>query len=172
MDSEVWAAAPPTLAKPPPAILKRAATCKVAALLLWVLALVLGVIYWKQQNEAARVRDVTAKVAQVQGALRRGDLAAAERALAALAAAQPGRPDVRELQVELDRRMREQVARREQQRDAIENATQPLGLAEPAVSPVRALRPAETEAPAAAAPVQKCNDALAALALCPAGGER
>ena len=146
-----------------------------AVMVASVLALVLGYVRSGQENEAARSRALTAQLAQAQSALGRGDLIAAERELAVLAAAYPDHPGVRELSDALDRRVREQLARQEQLREATQKATKSLGFAAPAASVAKA-------APAAEAPVviappappiavqepgkSECNEALAALALC------
>jgi hypothetical protein len=158
----------------PGTVLERSAIGKVAALVLLVLALVLGYLYFDKQNETDRSREFTAKLAQAQGALSRGDLGAAERSLAALVAAHPDHPGVRDLRDELDRRVREQDAKREQLRDATQKAAKVLGLADPTSSPAPA--PPAAEAPAIVVPApgigtadpgkSECNDTLAALALC------
>jgi hypothetical protein len=158
----------------PGAVLKRSVIGTVAALVLLVLALALGYLYFDKQHETDRSREFTAKLAQAQGALSRGDLSAAERSLAALAATYPDHPGVRDLRNGLDRRVREQEAKREQLRDATQKAARVLGLADPAPSPAPA--PPAAEAPAIAAPApaigtadpgkSECNDTLAALALC------
>ncbi len=166
---------PPTLAEPPRAIVKRPVLRNAAALALLLLALVLGAIYWNEQNKANRSRDFTAALAQAQSALSRGDLGTAERALVALAGAQPDHPGVGELKTELDQRRREQLAKREQLRDAILKATRALGFADPALSSAEAPPAPETPAVGVAAPEtgatdpreSKCNDTLAALSLCP-----
>jgi hypothetical protein len=168
---------PPTLAPPPGAILKRLAIGRVAALVLFVLALVVGYVHFNNQSETDRSRELTAELAQAQSALSRGDLAAAERVLVVLVAAYPDHPGVQELMDELDWRMREQLAKREQLRDAALKAAKALGLGDPARSPAQA--PPAAETPAIAVPPPgigvtdpreiECNDTLAALALCPKG---
>ncbi|MBT2303397.1 hypothetical protein J7E70_23380 [Variovorax paradoxus] len=162
----------------PGAVLRRSAIGMVAALVLLVLALALGYRYVDKQHETDQSREFSAKLAQAQGALSRGDLSAAERALVALVAAHPDHPGVRDLREELDRRVREQDAKREQLREATQKATRVLGLAEPAPSPSPSPAPAPpaAEAPPIAAPApeigtaapgrSECNDTLAALALC------
>ncbi len=165
----------PTLEEPSRAIVKRPAMRKLAALVSLVLALVLGAVYWNEQNEANRSRDFTAALAQAHSALSRGDLGATERALVVLAAAHPDHPGVGELRTELDQRRRDQVAKREQLRDAILKATRALGFADPALSSAQAPTAAETPAIDVAAPQtgatdpgeSKCNETLAALSLCP-----
>lgn len=158
----------------PGAALKRSVIGTVAALVLLVLALALGYLYVDKQRETDRSREFTAKLAQAQGALSRGDLGAAERSLAALVAAHPDHPGVRDLRNELDRRVREQDARREQLRDATQKAARVLGLADPTSSPVAAPPAAEAPASAVSTPgigmsdpgKSECTDTLAALALC------
>jgi hypothetical protein len=156
------------------AVLKRSVIGTVAALVLLALALALGYLYVDKQHETDRSREFTAKLAQAQGALSRGDLGAAERSLAALVVAHPDHPGVRDLRSELDRRVREQDAKREQLRDATQKAARVLGLADPTPSPAPA--PPTAQAPAVAVPApgigtsgpgkSECNDTLAALALC------
>ena len=156
------------------AVLKRSVIGTVAALVLLALALALGYLYVDKQHETDRSREFTAKLAQAQGALSRADLGAAERSLAALVVAHPDHPGVRDLRNELDRRVREQDAKREQLRDATQKAARVLGLADPTPSPAPA--PPTAQAPAVAVPApgigtsgpgkSECNDTLAALALC------
>ena len=153
-----------------------------AVMVASVLALVLGHVRSNQENEAARSRVLTAQLAQAQSALGRGDLIAAERELAVLAAAYPDHPGVRELSEALDRRVRDQLARQEQLREATQKASRSLGFGAPAAPSAKAPPAAEAPAavvapPAPPAAVQepeksKCNEALAALALCSAGSER
>ncbi|CAN7182837.1 MULTISPECIES: hypothetical protein [unclassified Variovorax] len=164
------------VAPPSGAALKRSATGKVAALVLAVLALALGYLYFDKQNETDRLQEFTAKLAQAQSALSRGDLTAAERALVPLAAAHPDHPDVRALKDELDQRVREQTAKREQLRDATLRAAKALGLSDPAPAPAPDPAPPAAEVPAIAVPAPvsgvtapqktECDAALAALALC------
>jgi uncharacterized protein HemX len=139
-------------------IRKRSAIVTVAALILFALALALGAVYLNKQNEADRSREFTAKLAHAHSALSRGDFSAAERALVVLAAAYPDHPAVLDLRQELDRRVREQEARREQLREATLKAARVLGLADPV--------PAPAQAPAADPPKSECSATLAALALC------
>jgi hypothetical protein len=162
----------------PGAVLKRSAIGAVAALVLLVLALALGYLYVDKQHETDRSREFSAKLAQAQGALSRGDLSAAERALVVLVSAHPDHPGVQDLRNELDRRVREQDAKREQLREATQKAARVLGLAEPSPSPSPSPPPAPpaAQAPPIAAPAPEigtadpgrsgCNDTLAALALC------
>lgn len=154
-----------------------------ATLAFCAFALVLGYVRFNQPNASDRSQALTAKLAQVQSALSRGDFTAAESELAALAAAYPDHAGVRALSGELDRRTREQSARREQLREAALKASKALGLGEPDHPP-----PASPSAqsladvpPAATTPVaapsapekgvkstkdNECNEALVALALC------
>jgi len=90
-----------------------------------------------------------------------------------LAATYPDHPGVRQLSDALDQRVREQLARQEQLREATAKASRSLGIGA-AAPPVAKATPA-IEAPAAAAapaiPAQQpakseCNEALAALSLC------
>ena len=89
---------------------------------------------------------------------------------------------MRELSEALDRRVRDQLARQEQLREATQKASRSLGFGAPAAPSAKAPPAAEAPAavvapPAPPAAVQepeksKCNEALAALALCAAGSER
>jgi hypothetical protein len=159
-----------TVASPAPhrgAILQRLGVG--AALALFVLALVLGAFYSMKPNETDRSRDFAAKLAQAQSALSRSDLPAAERALVVLVAAYPDHPGVRELRDEFDQRVREQLAKREQLREAAMKAAHALGLGDP-TPPAPATAPAEAPVVVApAAPETECSETLAALALCPQG---
>ncbi len=160
-----------------------------AALVLFALTLAVDYFYFDRRSEPGRARAFQADIAEVRGALDRGDLAGAERALEALDAAHAEHPSVQPLREELDSRLQEQEARREQLRDAAKSASRALGLSEPAAAPPAAPRPAS---PAAVAPVaapspatpgtaaspspamsqtpadgeHRCTEALAALALC------
>jgi RNA polymerase subunit RPABC4/transcription elongation factor Spt4 len=155
------------------AISKRWVIGIVAALVL--LALVVGHdIYREKQSEAGKLRQFKANVEEVQSALSRGDLSAAKRVLDSLDADHADDPGVKELWQTFDRRAQEQAAPREQLRDAPLNASQALGLAEPAASPAQAPLPPEAHKAAVPTPeigvpypeVKECNEALAALALC------
>jgi hypothetical protein len=160
-----------------------------ATLAFCAFALVLGYVRFNGSNEPDRSRELTAKLAQVQSALSRGDFSAAESELAALAAAYPDHAGVRALSGELDQRTRERSARREQLREAALKASKALGLGEPDHPPsAPPSAPSLAEAPpAATAPVvvppapetgvkspkdNECNEALAALALCQRGEAR
>ncbi len=133
----------------------RSAIGRGAALLALVLALVLGYLYFNRQGETDRSREFAMKLEQVQSALSRGDLNAAERALVALVATHPNEPGVQALKTQLDQRVREQMARREQLLEATQKAAKSLGLGDPAPPP-------------APPPPPKlgCDPTLAALALC------
>ena len=140
-----------------------------------------------QPHPATRLQAFASGIAQVQGALARGDLDAARRMLGALEAEHPDAPGLQALREDLDLRTREQAARREQLRAAARKAVQTLGLNEPpadgTAAPAQA--PATTEAStragtvagsavasdATAAPqTTACSEALSALSLCaPAG---
>ena len=173
---EVPATITPEPAVPSPRrrpILKYAAIA--AVVVASVLALVLGYVRSTQQDEADRSRALAAQLAQAQSALGRGDLVAAERELAVLAATHPDHPGVRQLSDALDQRVREQLARQEQLREATAKASRSLGIGAAAPSVPAKATPA-VEAPAAAAPApaipaqqpakSECNEALAALSLC------
>lgn len=170
----------PTPTPPRAAVLKRLGIGRVAAMALLLLALVLGPIYFNKQNEMAKLPELTSKLAQAQGALDRGDLAATQRAIGALAAAYPDDAGVRKLSEEFDQRMREQSDMREQPRSAASKAANELEIdSVPAPAPAPAQAPPTAEAPTTvvalpwlggtAAPKEKttCNQALVALALCP-----
>ena len=168
------AALEPTVLPPPRTDEKRLATGKVAALLSIALALVLGGVYVNHQFETARSEASRAKLAQARNALGRGDLGGAQRELAALVAADPNYPGVREFRDEVDQRMRDQATQGEQLRDAALKAAAALGLSDAAQSPAKT--PPAAEKPAIAAPgpgngdvksrEDDCSDALAAMALC------
>jgi RNA polymerase subunit RPABC4/transcription elongation factor Spt4 len=145
----------------------------VAALVLLVLALVHD-IYLDKQSEAGKLQQFKANVEQVQSALSRGDLSAAKRVLDVLDADHADNPGVKELWQAFNRRAQEQAAKREKPRDATLNASQALGLGEPAAPPAQAPLPPEAPMDAIPAPgigvadpkVEECDEALAALALC------
>lgn len=155
------------------AIPKRWVIGILAALVLLVLALAHD-IYLDKQGEADKLRQFKANVEQVQSALSRGDLSAAERVLDALNAYHADDPGVKELWQAFDRQAQERAAKREQLREATMSASQALGLGEPAAPPAQA--PLPPEAPMVAIPtpgtgvadpeVKECHEALAALALC------
>ncbi|MBT2321836.1 hypothetical protein J7E62_05610 [Variovorax paradoxus] len=169
-----WVHTPRDLPATQSLVPERSAFGKFAALLLLALALVLGFLYFNQQAEPDRSRELTSKLAQTQSDLSRGDLGAAERALTVLVAAHPDHPGVQALVDELDRRTQEQAARRQQLIDAAGKATKALGLSDPA--PLPAPAPPAAAAPVIAPPAPRidaaepraneCKDALAALALC------
>lgn len=148
----------------------------VAALVLLVLALVHD-IYLDKQSEAGKLRQFNANLEQVQSALSRGDLSAAKRVLDVLDAGHADDPGMKELRQAFDRRAQEEAAKREQLEDATlkaPQASQALGLSEPAAPP--APTPVPPEAPMVSIPapgigvadpkVKECDEALAALALC------
>jgi hypothetical protein len=155
----------------------RSAIGRGAALLALLLALVLGYLYFNRQGEADRSREFAMKLEQVQSALSRGDLNAAERALVALVATHPNEPGVQALKAQLDQRVREQLAKREQLLEATQKAARSLGLGDPAPAPAAPpVQPPPAEPPAVAAPAPAngiaappkvgCDPTLAALALC------
>ena len=162
----------------PGARLARSTIGKGAALLVLALALVLGYFYFNRQSETVRSRELAMKLEQAQSALRRGDLSAAERALVVLVATHPDEPGVQALKNQLDQRVREQVAKREQLREATQKAAKALGLGDPAPPPAQppAQQQPAAEMPAIAAPAPAngvaappksgCDATLAALALC------
>ncbi|MEJ8814254.1 hypothetical protein WKW77_24425 [Variovorax ureilyticus] len=161
----------------------------VAAMVLFALTLALDYFYFDRRTEPGKARAFQSDIAQVRAALGRGDLGAAERALDSLDADYSDNPSLQPLREELDRRLQEQEARREQLRDAAKRASQALGVPEPReppaasataaaqvpapATPVATTPPSAAPAPAAArrsAPAQpkgaQCNEALAALSLC------
>ncbi len=162
----------PTVVARPAAVRKPLAIGKVAALVLIGLAMMLVALYVNNQIETDR--EFRAKLAQARSALGGGDVSGAQRALAALAAADPDDPDVRAFWGEVDQRMREQAAPRKQLREASMNAAEALRLGDPAQSPAKAPAAEQpfvavrTPGIGAVQPRENaCNDALAALALCP-----
>jgi hypothetical protein len=105
----------------------------VAMAVLLVLALLLSSIFLDRQGEEGKLRAFKADVERVQGALTRGDLSGAARALGALGADHANDPDVQTLRATVDRRVQEQ-ARREQLQEAAQRASKALGVAEPATT--------------------------------------
>lgn len=168
----------PTPAPHPGAGRKRSTIVKLAALTLFLLALVPGTIYFSTQTGTEAQKEFTAKLTQARSTLNGEDFGVAERELGALAAAYPDHPAVRALRDELEQRRQErrqeQAAKREQRRDSALTAAEALGLRDAAAPPAQA--PAAAQAPAMAAPAPtvgaappkeiECNTALAALALC------
>ena len=144
-------------------------------LVLLLLALVHDHFYVDKQAEAVRLREFKANVQQVQGALSQDDLSAAERVLDALNAEHATDPGVQKLREVFDRRVQEQVAKREALRAATPPKAPPVRGVAGAVAPT-AQAPVAPEAPVAALPAPEigmaeskekvCNEALAALALC------
>ena len=125
-------------------------------------------------SEPARLREFRANVEQMQSALSRGDLGAAERVLHVLDAEYANAPGVQELREAFDRRVQEKAAKQQPPGDAATKAAKALAPGEPAAPPARA--PLPSAAPVAASPApgtgvaepkeKECNAALAALALC------
>lgn len=146
----------------------------VAALALFALTLAVDYFYFDRRTGPGKARAFQTDITEVRRALDRGDLGAAERTLDALDSDHVDNPTLEPLREELDQRIQEQEARREQLRDAAKKASQALGLAEPG-RPSPPL-PSEPEKPMAAIPAatqatppakdQPCSEALAALALC------
>jgi len=83
---------------------------------LLVFALVHDDFYLGKQSEESKLKTFRANVEQVQRALSRGDLSAAERVLDALEADYAEAPSVQELREAFDRRVQEQTARQESAR--------------------------------------------------------
>lgn len=150
----------------------------IAALLvvLLLLAVVHDHFYVDTQSEVGKLQEFRANVEQVQSALSRGDLGAAQRVLSTLGADRANDPGVQQLRQELARRMQEQAGKQEQPGDAALKASRALGLGEPAAPPAQA--PLPPQAPKVAMPAppaigvadpkrKECDEALAALALCP-----
>ena len=142
----------------------------IQAALVILLALALGHdLYLEKQSEAGRLQEFRANVELMQSALSRGDLSAAERALDVLDADYENHPDVQKLRQAFDRQvqLREQgqAVKRDQLRDAALEVSKALGLGEPPKAPMVA-----TPAPeigVADSKEDECNEALAALAMCP-----
>jgi len=128
---------------------------RIAALAVLVLALVMGYHYVDRQNEANRSGEFAARLAQAQGALIRGDLAAAERASALLMEAYPQHPDVRALKAEVDRRSQVRSTQRDQLLDTAQRALQALGVKDTA--------PAPSPAPAGPTPAAVVPSAVPAV---------
>jgi hypothetical protein len=159
-----------------------------ALVAFFALALVYDHFYLDKQREADRQQAFQVNVAQVQDALGRGDLSAAERGIEVLDTEHPNDPGVQKLKEAFDRRVQEQdeATRRDPVRDAPADAPPGVPVRAEAVAPPapaaapRADAPPVAAAAAAAvpapqpAPVQpnaeprpkECNEALAALSLC------
>jgi hypothetical protein len=120
------------------------------------IALLIDNLYLDNESEAGRQREFKANVEQVQSALNRGDLGVAARVLEGLETDHADDPGVEALRDAFDRRLQEQVVKREQLREAALKASKAIGLSE-AVTP-----PAQVQAPAKAqvqtqAPLQPRN---------------
>ena len=146
-----------------------------AVVVLLLIAVVHDNFFLDQQSEAGKGRNIRANVEQVQGALRRGDLTAAESVLDELDARHAGDAGVQALRQQLHKLGQEQEAKRDRLRDAAGKAPEASGASEPAARAAPApLYPAPpvVAVPAAGAvsadpKEQQCNEALSALALCP-----
>lgn len=149
----------------------------IAAALLVLLGLALAHDHFyatQQQADDGGLREFRANVEQLQGALNRGDLGAAEGVLDALEARHANDPAVQELRMAFDRRVQERADMREKLREATLKASRAMGPGEPAAAPAQA--PVRPGAPVVALPPSAigvaepkekvCNETLAALALC------
>lgn len=103
----------------------------VAALALVAIALLIDNLYLDNESEAGKQREFKANVEQVQSALNRGDLGVAARVLEGLETDHADDPGVEALRDAFDRRLQEQVAKREQLREAALKASRAIGLSEP-----------------------------------------
>ncbi|MGJ7507494.1 zinc ribbon domain-containing protein [Variovorax sp. GT1P44] len=158
----------------------RLVTAIVATLVVLAAALLFDHFYLDSESDAGRQREFKSNVAQVQSALSRGDLAAAERVLDELEVDHSDDPAVQSLRESFEQGLQAQADRREQLQNAAKKASSALGTAAPTApaAPIPPAAPAsvsqappKTDAPPRAISVadpkeKECNEALAALALC------
>jgi hypothetical protein len=136
---------------------------------LLVFALVHDDFYLGRQREETKLKAFRANVEQVQRALSRGDLSAAERVLDVLEADYAEAPSVQELREAFDRRVQEQAARQAQPREAdVKAASKAAEPEKTATRSVQApLAPDASQTGVADPKESGCNEALRAMALCP-----
>ncbi|MGJ7489792.1 hypothetical protein [Variovorax sp. ZT4R33] len=154
---------------------RRLLTSVAVVLGLFGAALALEHLYAGRPGDGSRRHAFEVSVSQAQAAVARGDVAAAERALALFDAPQDTDPRVQAVRREVDTRRQAHAARLDALQDAGRRASAALGFAEPAraVPDPAPARPPETVqivgamgVAVAAAQPGPCNEALVALALC------
>lgn len=130
----------------------------VAALALVAIALLIDNLYLDNGSEAGRQREFKANLEQVHSAMDRGDLGGAARILEGLETEHADDAGVQALRQAFDRRLQEQVAKREQLREAALKASKAIGLPPPAQSaPVQAQSRVQAPAPVNDAARQTTN---------------
>lgn len=145
---------------------RRLLTSLAVVLGLFGVALALEHLYAGRPGDGSRRHAFEVSVSQAQAALARGDVAAAERALALFDAPQDTDPRVQAVRREVDSRRQAHAARLDALQEAGRRASAVLGFAEPARSPEAVQIVGAVGAAVAAAQPGPCNEALVALALC------